>query len=119
MTYRHKKTICSKKTREILEKYTSQGDKKYASVQFASAVNVESVEKVEEEDGPEADNVLADEVDCMDQEIQLPPMPVNEMEGLEDYTPMEEPTFEVEETKEEMEKKRKKRNYVEFRDDYE
>ncbi|MHA2066651.1 MAG: hypothetical protein ACXABY_19945 [Candidatus Thorarchaeota archaeon] len=118
MTYRHKKTICSKKTREILEKYTSQSDKKYASVQFASIVNVESAEKVEEEDTPEAENVLGEDVECMEDEIQLPPMPVNETEGLEDYTPIEEPTFEVEDTKEEVEKKRKKRNYVEFREDY-
>jgi hypothetical protein len=115
MTYRHKKTICSKKTREILEKYTRQ-DQKYASVQFASVVNVEAAERSMEEEAEEAENVLDDDVDCVE-EIQLPPMPVNETEGLEDYVPIEEPTFEVEATKEEVEKKRKKRNYVEFRED--
>jgi hypothetical protein len=115
MTYRHKKMICSKKTQDILEDYTRQ-DGKYASVQFASVVNIETREKSMEEEVPEAENVLDDDVDCID-EIQLPPMPVNETEGLEDYTPIEEPTFEVEATKEEVEKKRKKRNYVEFRED--
>ena len=118
MTYRHKKTICSKKTREILERYTGHSDKKYASVEFDSAVNVEAAEKPEDEECPEAENVLDEDADVMDEEIQLPPMPVNETEGLEDYAPMEEPTFEVEDTKEEVEKKRKKRNYVEFREDY-
>ncbi|MFW9803799.1 MAG: hypothetical protein ACFFFC_14150 [Candidatus Thorarchaeota archaeon] len=116
MTYRHKKMICSKKTRDILEKYTRE-DSKYASVQFASAVNMETTEEIMEEERPEAENVLDEDVDCID-EIQLPPMPINETEGLEDYTPIEEPTFEVEATKEEVEKKRKKRNYVEFREDY-
>jgi hypothetical protein len=118
MTYRHKKTICSKKTREILEKYTSHSDEKYASVELASVVNKESSEKPMDEESPEAENVLDEDVDLMEDEIQLPPMPVNETEGLEDYSPIEEPTFEVEATKEEVEKKRKKRNYVEFREDY-
>jgi hypothetical protein len=118
MTYRHKKTICSKKTREILEKYAGHSDEKYASVEFASAVNVESSEKPMDEESPEAENILDEDVDLMEDEIQLPPMPVNETEGLEDYSPIEEPTFEVEATKEEVEKKRKKRNYVEFREDY-
>jgi len=117
MTYRHKKTICSKRTRDILERYTRQ-DRKYASVQFASLVNIEETEKNMEEEVPEAENVLSEEVDCIE-EIQLPPMPVNDTEILEDYTPIEEPTFEVEATKEEVEKKRKKRNYVEFREDCE
>ena len=117
MTYRHKKTICAKKTREILEKYTRLSDEKYASVQFDDAVNTETTEKLMDEDVEEAENVLDEDVDCIE-EIQLPPMPVNETEGLEDYTPIEEPTFEVEATKEEVEKKRKKRNYVEFREDY-
>ncbi|MFX0056419.1 MAG: hypothetical protein ACFFAX_15720 [Promethearchaeota archaeon] len=117
MTYRHKKMICSKKTRDILEKYTRQ-DGKYASVQFAGVVNMETSEESMEEEQSEAENILAEDLDCID-EIQLPPMPINETEGLEDYTPIEEPTFEVEATKEEVEKKRKKRNYVEFREDYE
>jgi hypothetical protein len=116
MTYRHKRTICSKKPRDILEKYTRQ-DGRYASVQFVSVVNIETTEENMEEEVPEAENVLDEDVDCME-EIQLPPMPINETEGLEDYTPIEEPTFEVEATKEEVEKKRKKRNYVEFREDY-
>ena len=117
MTYRHKKTICSKRTRDILERYTRQ-DEKYASVQFASVVNTEATEeRMEEEELREAENVLDEDLDCIE-EIQLPPMPINETEGLEDYTPIEEPTFEVEATKEEVEKKRKKRNYVEFREDY-
>jgi hypothetical protein len=71
-----------------------------------------------DEESPEAENILDEDVDLMEDEIQLPPMPVNETEGLEDYSPIEEPTFEVEATKEEVEKKRKKRNYVEFREDY-
>ncbi len=116
MTYRHKKTICSKKTREILERYTRTSDSKYASVQLVSVVNIETDQKDPEEDCPEAENVLDEDADCIE-EIQLPPMPVNETEGLEEYAPMEEPTFEVEATKEEVEKKRKKRNYVEFRED--
>ncbi|MFW9968057.1 MAG: hypothetical protein ACFFEA_12960 [Candidatus Thorarchaeota archaeon] len=118
MTYRHKKTICSKRTREILERYASISDQKYASAQHASAINLEDSEKPIDENCPDAENVRNEDTDLIDNEIQLPPIPVNETEGLEDYTPIEEPTFEVEATKEEMEKKRKKRNYVEFRDDY-
>ena len=117
MTYRHKRAACSKEAREILEQYTGHSDKKYASVQFASAVNVKFDEKTESEVEAEADNVCDEEIQ-LEEDIQLPPMPVNETEILEDYVPIQEVSFEVEATKEEVEKKKKKRNYVEFRDDY-
>lgn len=118
MTYRHKKAACSKEAREILEKYARQDDKKYASVQFASAINVKFDERSKtEEESEEAENVCDEEIQ-LDEGIQLPPMPVNETEVFEEYVPIQEVSFEVEETKEVVEKKRKKRNYVEFRDEY-
>ncbi len=117
MTYRHKKAACSKKTREILERYAGHNDKKYASVQFAGMVNLEDAEKLEEGDKTEAENVQDEEIQIED-DIQLPPMPVNETEIFEDYVPIQEVSFEVEATKEEVEKKKKKRNYIEFRADY-
>lgn len=117
MTYRHKKASCSKDAREILEKFAMQ-DGKYASVQFASAVNVKFEERSETgEESAEAENVCDEEIE-LDNDIQLPPMPVNETEVFEDYVPIQEVSFEVEETKEVVEKKRKKRNYVEFRDEH-
>ncbi len=123
MSYRHKKSSCSKKTREILEDFEPPEDDKYGQVQVAGAVN-------DVTSGEETDTVKKEETNVLspdaeeglesndERQVQIPPMPTNEVELLEDYVPIQEATFEVEATKEDIEKKKKKRNYVEFRPDY-
>ncbi|MFX0107715.1 MAG: hypothetical protein ACFE7R_05505 [Candidatus Hodarchaeota archaeon] len=59
--------------------------------------------------------IAGDEIET---EIQIPQSEINEAKIMEDYTPIQELSFEVEEAKDESEKKRKRRNYKEFRFDY-
>ncbi|MFW9800809.1 MAG: hypothetical protein ACFFD9_10255 [Candidatus Thorarchaeota archaeon] len=123
MSYRHKKSSCSKKTREILEDFEPPEEDKYGPVQVVEAVNdvtpSKETDAVTEEEtnvhSPDAEEGLRSDDE---RQVQIPPMPTNEIELLEDYVPIQEASFEVEATKEDLEKKRKKRNYVEFRADY-
>jgi hypothetical protein len=119
MSYRHKRTACSKKTREILEDFEYQEESKYGLPQVEAAVNPTTERERAHSEHEEEANVRADEVEeRVEPDIPIPPTPVNEAESLEEYVPIQEASFEVEEAKEQIEKKRKKRNYREFRQDY-
>lgn len=118
MSYRHKRTECSKKMREILEEFEYQEENKYGLPQVESAVNDTAKREGSGGESEEEANVRAREAGGrIEQEVPIPPTPVNEAEVLEEYIPIKEASFEVEEAKEKMEKKRKKRNYREFRSD--
>ncbi len=123
MSYRHKKSSCSKKTREILEDFEPPEEDKYGPVQVSGAVNDVASSKEDDSVKEEEANVRTPDAEERlesddERQVQIPPLPTNEMELLEDYVPIQEATFEVEATKEDIEKKKKKRNYVEFRPDY-
>ncbi|MFQ5831966.1 MAG: hypothetical protein ACE5H4_04650 [Candidatus Thorarchaeota archaeon] len=123
MSYRHKKSSCSKKTREILEDFEPPEEDKYGPVQVTEAVNDLASRKESDTAKEKETNVLPPDAEERlrsddERQVQIPPMPTNEIEPLEDYVPIQEASFEVEATKEDIEKKRKKRNYVEFRADY-
>jgi hypothetical protein len=119
MSYRHKRSTCSKKTREILEDFEYQEESKYGLPRVETAVNPTAESEGVRSEHEEGANVHADEAgERVEQDIPIPPTPVNEAELLEEYVPIQEASFEVEEAKEQIEKKRKKRNYREFRPDY-
>ena len=119
MSYRHKRTTCSKKTQEILEDFEYREESKYGLPQVETAVNDTAKGERARSEREEEANVRADEVgERVEPDIPIPPTPVNEAEFLEEYVPIQEASFEVEEAKEQIEKKRKKRNYREFRQDY-
>lgn len=119
MSYRHKRSACSKKTREILEDFEYQEESKYGLPQVETAVNHTAKREDARSEQEEETNARIDETEeSVEQEIPVPPSPVNEAEFLEEYIPIQEASFEVEEAKEDIEKKRKKRNYREFRSDY-
>ncbi|MHA2378380.1 MAG: hypothetical protein ACXADO_02780 [Candidatus Thorarchaeota archaeon] len=119
MSYRHKRSACSKKTREILEDFEYQEEDKYGLIQVEKAVNPAAKRERARSKQENGSNVRASEAEeIVEQEIPVPPLPVNEAELLEEYVPIQEASFEVEAAKEDIEKKRKKRNYREFRSDY-
>ncbi|MFX0046220.1 MAG: hypothetical protein ACFE8Z_10265 [Candidatus Hermodarchaeota archaeon] len=118
MSYRHKRSECSKKTRDILEEFEYRKENKYGLPHAKSAVNDTAKREGSSRECEEEANVRADETgEGTEQEVPVPPTPVNEAEFLEEYIPIQEASFEVEEAKEKIEKKRKKRNYREFRSD--
>jgi len=119
MSYRHKSSACSKKTREILEDFEYQEESKYGLPEVEKAVNHTAKRENARSEQEEETNARTDEAEeNVEQEIPVPPSPVNEAELLEEYIPIQEASFEVEAAKEDIEKKRKKRNYREFRSDY-
>ncbi|MHA2602849.1 MAG: hypothetical protein AM324_012065 [Candidatus Thorarchaeota archaeon SMTZ1-83] len=120
MSYRHKRTSALKRTREILEDYEYREESKYGLPQVGAAINQTAKrEGAHSEPEEEANRRTEGTGERPGQEIPIPPMPVNEAEFLEEYVPIEEASFEVEATKEKIEKKRKRRNYREFRSEYE
>ncbi len=95
MTYQHKKNLCAKETRDILTEHVLEIKKtEYAIIKGtqAEAVNAKT-------SGP---NVIRSEE-------------VASVENLEDYSPPKQMKFKSAEVKERFEKKKKKRNYLEFR----
>ncbi len=118
MSYRHKRTECSKRTREILEDFEYLEENKYGLPRVEAAVNDTAIGEGSRRGDEEKTNVRAGKAGGRaEQEVPIPPTPVNEAEILEEYVPIEEASFEVEAAKEKIEKKRKRRNYREFRSD--
>lgn len=104
MSYHHKRKSCSKKTREIIEEILHMEKAEYRMVEFTSTV---------EEPKPDfADN---DTVNLLPGEEE--PVKSN-FEELESYEPSDKIDCEAATVKESLEKKKKKRNYIEFRPDY-
>jgi hypothetical protein len=121
MSYRHKKSASRKGPKEILGNILRLG---LISYDFFSTPEVEeeivSTEKSIPIDTP---NTLPEETedifdDSEEEELVLPPSPEDISELSDQYIPVQEIEFEVEEIQEDCEKKKKRRNYLEFRADY-
>jgi len=121
MSYRHKKSDSRKGPKEILGNILRLG---LISYEFFGAPEVEeeivSTEKSIPIDTP---NTLPEEAedlydDSEEEPILLPPKPKDSSDLSEQYIPIQEIDFEVEEIQKDSEKKKKRRNYVEFREDY-
>ncbi|MHA1959655.1 MAG: hypothetical protein ACW99U_05460 [Candidatus Thorarchaeota archaeon] len=112
MTYEHKHAICTKKTREIL------GDiLRFAKSEYEIAMSGVSQSEVENEDREtDSENIISPK----DEDIEeAPATPSEETNVMEHYAPIREMDFEPKEAQEAFEKKKKGRNYLEFRADYE
>ncbi len=106
MTYRHKRDQCTKETRDIIENILHENMSSYDMTESSGGgLSEKSRETVHIENGA---NVL---VSDMDKES-------NNLDKMERYKPSQEFDFEVSEVKEGFEKKKKRRNYIEFRADY-
>ena len=104
MSYHHKRKSCSKKTREILEEILQMEKAEYRMVEFASTV---------EEPKPDyADNGTVNLLPGEGEPVEV------DFEELESYEPTDKIDCEAAAVKESLEKKKKKRNYIEFRPDY-
>jgi hypothetical protein len=122
MSYRHKKSAYRKSPEEILGNVLRLG---LISYEFFGTPEIEeeivSTEKSIPVDSPnvlpeDADDIYDDEEE--EEVLVLPPLPKPELESSEQYVPIQELQFEVREVQEVIEKKKKRRNYLEFRVDY-
>lgn len=106
MAYLHKHDICAKETREILDNVLQIQDSNYeflkASESVAFSARLEQTLK-----GKGQTNELPNKARFSSTEIK----------GLDNYTPTREVLLGTEDPKESYEKKRGKRNYLEFRYD--
>ena len=108
MTYHHKRGSCLKETREILDDILHMKKSEYETIQPSS---VSSTPKPKEEKQAETANILPGDNEAI--------MSEEEQAEMESYEPTQEMDFEVDEVKDCLEKKKKRRNYIEFRPDYE
>jgi hypothetical protein len=120
LTYRHKRDSCSKETREILENLFRDDLGSYELTEERQTKTTDQEEPAEPLKGDE--NVLTAQAVLLLSDTGEPldrgrVNPVG-VAGLERYLPPHEVNFEATEAKESFEKKKKKRNYVEFRADY-
>jgi hypothetical protein len=104
MSYHHKRKSCSKKTREIIEEILQMQKAEYRMVEFASTVSETKPESI--------DNGTANPLPGSGENAEV------DFEELESYEPTDKIDCEAATVKESFEKKKKKRNYIEFRPDY-
>ena len=102
VTYHHKRDSCAKETREILDNILQMKKSDYEILEPSSESSASKPADHEHEDS--ADGLSSEE---------------NAMEQMESYESTQEIDVEAEEVKDHLEKKKKRRNYVEFRPDYE
>ena len=102
MTYQHKKGQCIKETRDILIKHVTEIKKSEYAI----------IEKDESEESDECDesNESSDEKNVLHSDENP------STDNLEEYSPPNQVKFKPAEAKESFEKKKKKRNYIEFKD---
>ncbi len=117
MTYQHKKSSCVKSTSEILaENFLEVQEAEYGLKldDIMPAVNASGT------DSEPAANVLPPDEPLQDdngEDLDNDAEQVLE-QGLEDYVMLRKVTFKASDAKERIEKKEKRRNYIEFRADY-
>jgi len=102
MTYQHKRASCCKETKEILNNILQMKKSEYEL--FESPPDSAPVKLSNEQRGkvnvlPDGEPVESDEP----------------MDGMENYEPTQETDFKADEIKDCLEKKKKRRNYIEFR----
>ncbi|TFG99638.1 hypothetical protein E4H12_02025 [Candidatus Thorarchaeota archaeon] len=121
MTYRHKKDQCMKETKEIVENILQMGASDYDLSDPSEIVTSGKTIQIIQHKPVEA-NILPNDTEkmmeyCTEDEALVDGKCVR-LEDLETYEPGQEIDIEVADLKEGIEKKKKKRNYIEFRKDY-
>ena len=98
-----------KETREILDNILHMKKSEYEMLEpSTTSMTSKPVDQKE----PDCPNTLPSEADSMLSDEES-------MENMETYESTQELDFEVDEVKDCVEKKKKRRNYIEFRSDYE
>ncbi len=120
MTYKHKHEKCATETKEILENILKLRKAEYDFIEEAKSVTVGNpMEQILRDES--AENVLpgaSDEILSEGDEVVVEkPVEMN-FEDLENYTQAQEIESEPTKTKAILEKTKKRRNYIEFRDEY-
>jgi hypothetical protein len=120
MSYRHKKSAFAGGPREALSNIVKL---ELISYDLANPPKAQKESASREEKGDEEEpNTLPEDTeetfDKEESEIALPPSHDIETDLCDRYDPAQDLQFEVEEVKEVFEKKKKRRNYMEFRVDY-
>ena len=121
VTYRHKKDPCMKETKEIVENILRMKASDYDLTDPSEIVTSGKTIQINRREEHEA-NVLPDDTEevmgeCSEDEVIVDGDCVS-LEDMESYESGQEIDIEVTELKEGIEKKKKKRNYLEFRKDY-
>lgn len=115
MTYQHKRDPCSKETKEILQNIFRHDLETYHLAERKSEATGAQQGSTRKENGMA--NVLPAEAAVLLSSRGEAANP-GSSERLERYTPPREVDFEATEAKDSFEKKKKRRNYQEFRPDY-
>ena len=120
VTYHHKKDRCRKETKEIVDNILQMEASDYDLTDSSEIVTSgKTIQIIRSEKDP---NVLPNDTEeimeeCDEEHAMIDGECVS-LEDMETYEPSQEIDFEVTELKEGIEKKKKKRNYIEFRKDY-
>jgi len=122
MAYQHKKDRCMKDTKEIVENILRMKASEYDLTDSSEIVTSSKAMQIIHSGSAET-NILPSETEemmerCSEDEAMIDGECVS-LENLESYNPGQEIGIEASELKEGIEKKRKRRNYIEFRKDYE
>jgi hypothetical protein len=121
VTYRHKKD-CTKETKEIVENILQFGASDYDLTDPSEIVTSGKTIQIIRSETSETNVLPADAeemMECCDEDSVMVEGVCVRLEDLESYEPGQGIDIEVAELKEGIEKKKKKRNYIEFREDYE
>jgi len=121
VTYRHKKDQCMKETKEIVENILQMEASDYDLSDSSEIVTSGKTIQISREEETES-NVLPEDTEELMGECSENEEIVNgdcvSLEDMETYESGQEIDIEITELKEGIEKKKKKRNYLEFRKDY-
>ncbi|MBN2227976.1 MAG: hypothetical protein JW779_00160 [Candidatus Thorarchaeota archaeon] len=110
MTYRHKRDSCVKETKDIIENILQMTHSDYELTSTSEVIT--SRKSVKLAAAQEQSNIIHSETEAVNQEECIT------VDDMEEYEPCQHIDFEISEVKEVFEKKKKKRNYIEFRPDY-
>jgi hypothetical protein len=122
VTYRHKKDQCMKDTKEIVENILQTEASDYDLADPSEIVTSGKTIQIIRSETTETNILPTDTeemMECCDEDSVMVDGECVSLEDLETYEPGQEIDIEVSELKEGIEKKKKKRNYMEFRKDYE
>ncbi|UCE10200.1 MAG: hypothetical protein JSW61_14710 [Candidatus Thorarchaeota archaeon] len=113
MTYEHKHAICTKKTKEIIGDIMRFGKSEYE-------ITMSGVSRGEaEKEDDDSVTIESQRIEKESEKAVDPEESSDEINVMEHYAPIREMDFEPKEAQEVFEKKKKGRNYLEFREDYE
>ena len=121
MTYRHKRDACMKNSKEIVENILRMKSSDYEFLdqsEIATSRKVILFEKTIEGEANVLPSHSSDEMESALDEEENRQEDCVTIEDMESYQPCQEFHFEVSEVKDGIERKKKKRNYIEFRPDY-